>query len=178
MLIPRKSHSRVKSRNSWVSIETLNFARVQRTIYRHDRSWIAGRDAQGEAIASRSPTLFLADAGTPSIDQHSRQRHARNVAKWLGATGRTTGDAQWPIGLWTTGRGIAVPPLPPPRRTPRNNGRRCGRIGTQNGGQRPGLRHHGTPVKKQTCSATGVRNRRLALARPVWETTGLLSGGR
>jgi len=39
------------------------------------------------AIAGWSPVLFPAYAGTPSIDQHSRWWRARNVAKWLGATG-------------------------------------------------------------------------------------------
>ena len=29
-------------------------------------------------------------------------------------------------------------------------------MGVQNGGQRPGLRRRGAPVKKQTCNATGV----------------------
>jgi len=42
MLIPGKSHSRVESRNSQVSIETLDFTQVQRTFYGRDRSWIAG----------------------------------------------------------------------------------------------------------------------------------------
>ena len=40
MLIPGKSYSRVQRRNSRVSMETLNFARV-RTFYQRDRSWIA-----------------------------------------------------------------------------------------------------------------------------------------
>ena len=43
--------------------------------------------------------LFLADVGTPSIDRHSGQRHARNVAKWPGEGGyteSTTGEVQWP----------------------------------------------------------------------------------
>jgi len=46
MLIPRKSHSRAESRNSWVSIDTLDFAQV-RTFYRHDGSWIAGGVQKG-----------------------------------------------------------------------------------------------------------------------------------
>ena len=36
------------------------------------------------AIAGRTPVLFPADDGTPSIDRHSRQWRARNVAKRLG----------------------------------------------------------------------------------------------
>jgi len=46
MLIPGKSHSRVVSRNSRVSIETLNSARVC-TFYQRDRSWITGVGARG-----------------------------------------------------------------------------------------------------------------------------------
>jgi len=43
----------------------------------------------GGTIAGRSPTMFLADAGTPSIHRHRGQWHARNIAKWPGevATG-------------------------------------------------------------------------------------------
>jgi len=41
LLIPQKSHSRVESCNSPVSIETLDFVRI-RTFYRRDRSWIVG----------------------------------------------------------------------------------------------------------------------------------------
>jgi len=37
-------------------------------------------------------------------------------------------------------------------------GRRRGRMGAQNGGQRPGLQRRGTPVKTQAWSATGGRD--------------------
>ena len=91
VLIAGKMYSRVESRNSRVSIKTLNLARV-RTFYQHDRSWIAGKGAKGRwTIAGRgwSPTLFPADAGTPSIDWHSRRWEDRNATKQLeeGATG-------------------------------------------------------------------------------------------
>ena len=78
-----------------------------------------GEGKKRGAIAGWSPVLFPADAGTPSIDRRSRWWRARNVAKWLGGYRRSaTGDAQWPIGLRTTGQGITVPPLPPPRQMP------------------------------------------------------------
>jgi len=58
MLNPRKSHSRAESRNSWVSIETLDFARV-RTFYRHDGSWIAGGVQKGGGITHVSFWLHV-----------------------------------------------------------------------------------------------------------------------
>jgi len=68
MLISGKLHSRVKSRNSRASVETLDFAQVC-TFFRRDRSWIAsGGTKGGGAIAGWYPMLFPADAGTPSID--------------------------------------------------------------------------------------------------------------
>jgi len=56
----------------------------------------------GGAIASRWPTLFPADAGTPSIDRHSGQWRARNVAKQLGRGLQEEHD-----------RGSAMADLPP-----------------------------------------------------------------
>jgi len=113
MLIPRKSHFRIESRNSWVLIETLDFARV-RTCYRHDHRW--GREGGEGAIAGWTPMLFLADTGTPSIDQHNGRWRARNG--WgRELQGSATGVAQWLIGPRTTGRGIA----PPPHRMPLDN---------------------------------------------------------
>ena len=81
MLTAGKSQTRVESCNSRVSIETLDFARV-RTFHWHDWSWIAGSGAKGGGQSPASP-------GSPSIDRHSRQWSARNVAKrpGEGATG-------------------------------------------------------------------------------------------
>ena len=68
--------------NSGVAIpgsrSRLDFARV-RTFYRCERSWIASGGAKGKgAITGRPPTLFPADAGTPSIDRHNRRWHTQN----------------------------------------------------------------------------------------------------
>ena len=109
---------------------------------------------------SWSPTLFPADAGTPSINQHSRWWLARNVTKWPGDGGYSwsvTGEVQWLIGLCTTGLGIAVPPLPLPVGCHWTISRCCGRMGMQNGGQRPGLWRCGAPVKTQMWNAMGTR---------------------
>jgi len=114
MLITGKLHSRVENCSFQISIQTLDFAGV-RIFYWHDRSWIASRGAEGGrgAIAGWSLMLFLADDGTPSIDQYRRRWRARNGGKWLGerATGSATPtrEAQWPIGSRMVGRGIAVP---------------------------------------------------------------------
>jgi len=80
-----------------------------RTFYRRDRSCIDCGGAGGGAIDGRSLTPFPGDAGTPSIDRHSGQWRARNVAKrpWEGATMET----QWPIGPWMVDRGIAAHPV-------------------------------------------------------------------
>ena len=179
MLIPGKSHSRVDSRNSRVSIETLDFARVQCTVYWRERSWIACGGARGGGGDRRPvPMLFPADAGTLSIDQHSRLWRTRNVAKRLEATGGARpGTCN---GRSARGRRAGESPcrpssLPVGRRW--TIGRRCRRMGKQDGGQRPDLRRSGAPVKKQTCSATGGRDRRPAPGCRVQETTGLLSGG-
>ena len=121
MLIPGKPHSRGKSRNSWVSIKTLDFARVST---RRDGSWIASRGArEGGGIADRSPTLFPANAGTPSVADRSR----------------------------TPGRGITVPP--PLCRAPLDNRLTSWADGcTRNGGQRPGVRTIGRYLSAVSCS--------------------------
>jgi len=111
---------------------------------------------QGGAIAGRSPKPFPADAGTPSIDRHSGQWHARNAAKrpgeglqgdWGAQPGKRNGRS-------APGRQAGESP-PTPRQMPWTISRRQGRMGVQNGGQRPGLWRRGTRVKMQTCSATG-----------------------
>jgi len=61
------------------------------------------------------PMLFPADAGTPSIDQHSRLWHTRNVAKRLGATGerdRGRAMADRPADDGPGNRRAAPPPSP------------------------------------------------------------------
>jgi len=58
--------------------------------------------------------LFPADVGTPSIDRHSGQRHARNVAKWPGEGGyteSTTGEVQWPSAPYDGSGNHRPPPL-------------------------------------------------------------------
>ena len=68
MLIPGKSHSRVNSRNSQVSIETFDFTRVGTFTGMIWAGSPAGAKGGGQAIAGRSPTLFPANVATPSID--------------------------------------------------------------------------------------------------------------
>ena len=59
MLIPGKLHPRAESCNFWVSNETSDFARVQHTFYRRDRSSITGGGMNREGtIAGQSPMRF------------------------------------------------------------------------------------------------------------------------
>ena len=74
-----------------------------------------------------------------------------------GLHGSTTGEAQWPIGLWTAGR---ESPYPVGCRW--TIGRRRGRMGMQNGGQQPGLRHRGARVEMWAGNATEGHDRRPA----------------
>ena len=80
---------------------------------------------------------------------HSRRWHAQNVAKRPGGGygGSATGEAQWPIGRRTLGRGIA-PLTPPPSDAAIN-----WRMGTFNGGQRPGLRRRDACVETRAGNA-------------------------
>jgi len=68
MLIAGKWHSRVKSHNSRVSIETLDFARVH-TFYQRDRSRITGGGAKGGSPMPgphrRLRTIDIAGGGVP-----------------------------------------------------------------------------------------------------------------
>jgi len=165
MLIPGKSHSRVESRNSRVSIETLDFARV-RTFYQRDRCGMASGGARG-AIAGWSLTLFPADVGTQSIDlidiasggAPEMSQNGRRGEVRLGKCSGRSASGQWagesspaPVGCrWTVGR-------------------RRGQIGAQNGGQWPCLRRHGARVETQAGNAVGGgRDCRLAPGRRVWE---------
>jgi len=74
-----------------------------------------------------------------------------------------TGEAQWPIGSQTTGRGIAPPPLDAARQLVIVAGAR--QMGAFNGGQQPGLRCRGACVETQAGNASegweeGSRDRR------------------
>ena len=83
-LLGMKTHSRVESHDSRVWIETLDFDQVPvpytSVIVVGSLAGVRG----GGAIAGQSPTLFRADAGTPSIDRHSGQWRTQNVTKQPG----------------------------------------------------------------------------------------------
>jgi len=153
MLIPGKPHSRGKSCNSWVSIKTLDFARVST---RRDGSWIASRGAKGGGIADRSPTLFPANAGTPSPPADDRQPAVARPKRCKtpgreGYRGSATGDAQWPISPRCR---AGESPCPPPLcRAPLDNRLTSWADGcTQNGGQQPGVRTIGRYLSVLSCS--------------------------
>ena len=92
MLIPGKSHSRDESRNSRVSIETLDFARIRTftcVIRVGSPVWVQ----RGRGDHRLDPASFPADDGTPSPpagDQHSRQWRTQN------GRGSATGEVQRP----------------------------------------------------------------------------------
>jgi len=107
------------------------------------------------------PTLFPADAGTPSIDRHSGQWHAWNVTKWPGqeATGGARPgkrNGRSAPGQWAG----ESPPTPIGHRW--TNSWRRGQMGTWNGRQRPGLRRLSACVETQAGITTCGRNRRPA----------------
>ena len=115
MLIPGKSHSRVESRNSQVSIETLNLARV-RTYYRRDRSRITGGGAKEEgreAIAGQ-PKM----PGPPSANDRSTAGGGA-LETSQNDRGSVIRKAQWSIGHRSMGRGITT--ASHLRRTPLDN---------------------------------------------------------
>jgi len=75
MLIPGKSHSRDESRNSQVSIETLDFARVC------SFTCVIGVGSPAGGGHRPDPEPFPVNDGTPlppADDQHSRQWRAHN----------------------------------------------------------------------------------------------------
>ena len=89
---------------------------------------------------------------------HSQRWRARNIAQRLGRVrGRATGEAQWPIGPRTTGRGIAPPPV----------GRRHQLVVVA------GTRRRGTCV--ETSWERDGGGSRSSTGRRVWETRGLPS---
>jgi len=83
MLIPGKSHSRVERRNSRISNETLDFARVC-TFCRRDLSWIAGGHVKGEGRsgepADNRPSPFTPPPAIQSSNSnHSGYRRMRTI---------------------------------------------------------------------------------------------------
>jgi len=161
MLIPMKSHSRVKSRNSRVSIETLDFARLR------DRSWITGGGVKGGAIAGQTR-------------HRSRPMTGPHHCLWRidiagGGAPKTAGGEVRGSAVKRSGRSAPGGPprrrageSPAPRRTPLNNRStsRGGGIHTRNGGQRPGLRRRGTRVETHAGNVMGGGDRRLGYGRP------------
>ena len=91
MLIPAKSHSC--------------------TFYQHDRSQITSGGMKGGAIAGRCRCWSGPHCHLRTIDRHSGQWRARDVAKQPveGYVERATGEAQWPI---SPGRQTGESPLP------------------------------------------------------------------
>jgi len=154
MLIPGKSHSRDESRNSRVSIETLDFARVLvRTFTCVIRVGSPVGVQRGRGDHRLDPASFPADDGTPSL-------RAINIAgsgapKTAGGVrGSATGEVQRPPDDGPGNHRL------PPADVAGQSVDLAGRMGTWNGGQWPGLRRRGAPVKKQTCSATEGLDRR------------------
>ena len=94
MLIRGKSHSRIKSCNSRVSVETLDFARERTFCSMIGVGSLVG--AQGGAIAGRSLTVFLAHAGTPSIDRHSRGGTPKTARGGYGGARPGKRNGHWP----------------------------------------------------------------------------------
>jgi len=90
---------------------------------------VQGARCKGEwgGIAGRTPTLFPADAGTPSIPLAYLKRH--KTAGGGSYKGSATGEAQWLIGPHTMGWGITVPLLPLPVRRRWTISRHRGRMG-------------------------------------------------
>jgi len=155
MLIPGKSHSWDESRNSRVSIETLDFAQVRTSTCMIGVGSPAGA-RRGGGDHRPDPAPFPADDGTlspPAADQHSRQWRTQN-----GRVGRVwgiaTGEAQRPP---NDGPGNHRIPLSDAAAQSVDV---AGGMGVWNGGQRPSLLRRGAPAKMQTCSATEGRDRR------------------
>jgi len=151
MLIPGKPHSRGKSRNSWVSIKTLDFARVST---RRDGSWIASRGTKGGSPTG--PRRCSRPMPGPhrclqTID--SRRLRVQNVAKR--PVGRATEVARP-----GTRSGRSVPDAgpgnhraPPLCRAPLDNRLTSWADGcTRNGGPRPGVRTIGRYLSALSCS--------------------------
>ena len=167
MLIPGKSHSWDESRNSRVSIETLDFAQVRTSTCMIGVGSPAGA-RRGGGDHRPDPAPFPADDGTlspPAADQHSRQWRTQN-----GRVGRVwgiaTGEAQWPSAPERRA-GESPHPLVGRRWT---IGRCRGRDGHVK--RRAAA---GSPAPWRTCQKAGVQ-RDGGMRSPtgcwVWETTG------
>ena len=126
-------------------------------------------------IAGRTPTLFPADAGTPSIPLAHPKRH--KTAGGGSYKGSATGEAQWLIGPHTMGWGITVPLLPPPCQTPLDNqstSREDGRVKRRAAARSlaPWRTCHNADMERD---GDGRRDRQPAPRRRVRETPGPLS---
>ena len=114
MLIPGKSHSRDESRNSRVSIETLDFARVRTFTCMIGVGSLAGREG-GRGDHQPDPAPFPADYGTPSPPADINiavSGYVGYAPKTAGVRvwGSATGEAQWPS---ATERQAGKSPPPP-----------------------------------------------------------------
>jgi len=90
MLIPGKSHSRVERRNSRISIETLDFARVC-TFCRRDQSWIAGGHVKGEGRSGEPADNRPSPFTPPPAIQSSNSDHSGPIA----ACERSINSRRW-----------------------------------------------------------------------------------
>jgi len=136
-------HSRVQSRNSQVSIETLDFVRVR-------TSGVIGVGSSAGAQGWWAMPDPIAACGR----SHSRWWRVRNIAKRPGGGyGRSaTGVAQWPIG-----RGIAPPTSDAARQLVVVASAR--RMGAFNGGQRSDLWRSGACVETRARKVTERRGK-------------------
>jgi len=156
MLIPGKPHSRDKSRNSGVSIETLDFARVHTFTCVIGVGSPAGARRGGGAITGWTRRRSRLMTGSPPAgDQHSPQMRTQN------GRGRVRGECD-------RGRATAIGPRrwagespPPPVGRRKTVGQRCGRDGHVKRRAVAGSPVPWRTCQNQTCSATQGRNRRL-----------------
>jgi len=170
MLIPGKSHSRDESRNSRVSIETLDFARVRIFTCVIGVGSLAGAQ-RGDHRPD--PVPFPADDGTPlppADDQHSWQWRAQNG--WGEGTGGARPGSATAIGPQTTDRGITASP----HQTSLDN-RSTSRVGWAC--ETAGSGRVSSAVAHLSKSRRAARQRdAIADGCWVWETTGPPSDNR
>jgi len=102
--------------------------------------------ARRGASTDHPPMLFPADAVTPSIDRHSGRWAPKTLQNGRGrGHDRASEMADQPLDNGMGNRRVPSPPAPIGRSW--TISRRRGRMGAQNGGQRPGLRRRGAPVE-------------------------------